>query len=548
MQNKSKEKSVGRVAIIFMIVLLIAFLTVVFLLRFGIEGEVIQKSGATIAGVWQNLFGGATYDINPGDDTILDNENASDTAVSVATGTVGSSTVDFEGDSAPAEVEKPSQKPSKKSSSSKKISKTATSSLNDINNDDASGSQESSDDFLAATIATSSNGTSSAGSESVSQIACSFPVPPFSTSTLSAKIIINEIAWMGSVSSTSESATAAANDEWMELKNSSTQDVELAGWSLLSNDGAIKIIFAAGDHISAGGFYLLARGTGGTVSARAQKTYSGGLSNAGAELALLDAQCGVSDFFDASSGWPGGNNTTKQTLERSLGHDGWQTSLSAGGTPGAENSTGAPAVQPATSSTQTTGSGGSVGTSGESDSTGEATTTDQTATSTDEASGTQTVFCPADHVVIEQIQIAGATSANDFVRLFNPSASSVDIGGWKLRKKSSGGTDASLKVLGKGSVIVPGGTFTWANSANGFAASVGADVSSTETIAADNSVAVMNASGTIVDEVAWGTGSNQYVEGNAFPTNPAANQMLERITVNGAMNDSDDNAADFALH
>ena len=99
-----------------------------------------------------------------------------------------------------------------------------------------------------------------------------------------------------------------------------------------------------------------------------------------------------------------------------------------------------------------------------------------------------------------------------------------------------------------GSVIAPAASFAWANSANGFAASLGADVSSTETIAADNSVALFDASGTIVDEVAWGSGTNQYVEGNPFPTDPSANQVLERRMVDGAASDSDDNATDFALH
>ena len=122
------------------------------------------------------------------------------------------------------------------------------------------------------------------------------------------------------------------------------------------------------------------------------------------------------------------------------------------------------------------------------------------------------------------------------------------MGGWRLRKKSSGGTDASLKVLGKGSSIAAGGYFTWANSAGGFALSITADVSSTETLAANNSVALMDASGTIIDEVAWGTGADQYVEGSAFPTNPAANQILERNAAGDAISDSDDNAADFALH
>ena len=87
----------------------------------------------------------------------------------------------------------------------------------------------------------------------------------------------------------------------------------------------------------------------------------------------------------------------------------------------------------------------------------------------------------------------------------------------------------------------------WANSENGFADSVNADASSTETLSADNSVALFDANGSIIDQVAWGTGTNQYVEGSAYPTDPTAGQVLERKVVGGAFVDADDNADDFIV-
>lgn len=151
------------------------------------------------------------------------------------------------------------------------------------------------------------------------------------------------------------------------------------------------------------------------------------------------------------------------------------------------------------------------------------------------------------HVVIAAVQIAGASTTNDFVKIYNPETSAIDLSGWKLHKKSSTGADYSLKEMPAGSSVPAGGIFTWANSANGFSTVTGADVSSTETLSADNSVALFDASGAMVDAVAWGTGAGQYAEGAAYPDDPAANQVLTRIFQNGTIVDTDNNATDFVI-
>ena len=151
------------------------------------------------------------------------------------------------------------------------------------------------------------------------------------------------------------------------------------------------------------------------------------------------------------------------------------------------------------------------------------------------------------HLLIVAVQIAGDSSGDDFVKIANPTANDIDVSSWKLHKKSSTGTDYSLKAFPKGTIISAGATLTWADSANGFDATIGADFSSEETLAVDNSVALLDASSSIVDAVAWGDGVNPYVEGDPFPTDPTANQVLTRITQGGAYLDTDDNAQDFQL-
>jgi hypothetical protein len=116
-----------------------------------------------------------------------------------------------------------------------------------------------------------------------------------------------------------------------------------------------------------------------------------------------------------------------------------------------------------------------------------------------------------------------------------------------LRKRSQSGADYSLRVIPADMTSEPGQYFAWANSAGGFAASIDANVSSTETLAGDNSVALMDADGNIVDALAWGTGTGQYSEGSPYPDNPAAGQVLVRKMAGGVPADTGNNADDFVL-
>lgn len=527
MKNKNRLIIAGT----FVLIVIVGFMIS---LRFNEGKSMMQKSLAIVAGSWQNLFGSATYDVS------ID-ENASDSADFSSTSTLfdGSTTFEQPSDDIPP-------LPAEKASSTKK--KTSSNDLSP----DPSGAQKVSSSDAAENFSQSTP----IDITSIVSSSCSFPASVNSTTQ---KIILNEIAWMGSPPANGETASAAANDEWIELKNISGTDITLGGWSVLDHEGDIKINFAAGDHIASGGFFLLVRGEQDQNASLPQKTYSGNLSNSGDEMAVLDPQCGISDILDASAGWPGGDNTTKQTLERNGDAEGWHTSSLPGGTPGLENSAGVVvqgnvstttiATTTVSSSPGAVGSGLDSGASSSTETSAINTTSTSATTTPSEASDTsETIACSPVHLVIAAIQIAGPSSSNDFVKIYNPTGASVDMTGWKLRKKSQTGTDSSLKALGAGSVVLPGAYFIWANSSGGFAQSIGADTSSTETLAANNSVALLDASGTIIDEVAWGIGTNQYVEGIAFATNPIANQLLERNTLGGAIIDTDDNATDFTLH
>ena len=161
-------------------------------------------------------------------------------------------------------------------------------------------------------------------------------------------IIINEIAWMGSLPKTGETATQAANNEWIELKNTTSALINLNGWKLTAQDGAPDIILDG--VITASGFFLLERTSDDTIPGiQADQIYVGALSNSGERLFLKNASGEIVNEANASSGWPAGDNDTKQTMQ--FAGSVWVTASS---TPRAENSAIAPSPSPETgSSTQT---------------------------------------------------------------------------------------------------------------------------------------------------------------------------------------------------
>ncbi len=141
-------------------------------------------------------------------------------------------------------------------------------------------------------------------------------------------VVINEIAWMGTENS--------ANDEWIELYNNTDNTINLDGWILKADDGTPEIKLSG--IILAESFYLLERTDDSTVpEISADLIYKGALGNDGEDLKLFDNSGNLIDEANCSSGWFAGDNSTKQTMERTDSGD-WQTSQNPGGTPKTENS------------------------------------------------------------------------------------------------------------------------------------------------------------------------------------------------------------------
>ncbi|OGZ67518.1 MAG: hypothetical protein A3C58_02080 [Candidatus Staskawiczbacteria bacterium RIFCSPHIGHO2_02_FULL_34_10] len=141
-------------------------------------------------------------------------------------------------------------------------------------------------------------------------------------------IIINEIAWMGN--------TNSINNEWIELKNTTSNIINLDGWLLKTTDNKIKVYLTG--QIPIQGFYLLERTDDDSVpNITADFIYKGALNNSGQSLELYDNANNLINDLAFTLNWPAGDNTTKQTMERT-DTGAWQTSDSPNGTPKAKNS------------------------------------------------------------------------------------------------------------------------------------------------------------------------------------------------------------------
>ncbi|OHA72919.1 MAG: hypothetical protein A3A27_02160 [Candidatus Wildermuthbacteria bacterium RIFCSPLOWO2_01_FULL_47_18] len=148
------------------------------------------------------------------------------------------------------------------------------------------------------------------------------PFFPFSTH---AQVIVNEVAWMGTAQSSS--------NEWIELSNTSDSSVNLLGWVLewATDTSSPKTIELSGS-IGPNGHYLLERTDDTTVPGiNADAIYAGALSNSGEKLRLRSPSS-IIQTLDFISGWPAGDNESKDTMQ-------WSSSkwVTAQATPKAKN-------------------------------------------------------------------------------------------------------------------------------------------------------------------------------------------------------------------
>lgn len=141
------------------------------------------------------------------------------------------------------------------------------------------------------------------------------------------------------------------------------------------------------------------------------------------------------------------------------------------------------------------------------------------------------VHSVSDHVMISEIQIAGNSSNDEFVELYNPTDAEVNLEGWRLRKTSaSGASTANLASTIYGSIPAHGYFLIAHPNYDGAAYADLLYTATSSGIAANNHVILYNDAGvTEVDRVGLGTAT--LPEGSLID-NPVTHGGVERQSCN----------------
>src|SRR3989344_680847 len=145
------------------------------------------------------------------------------------------------------------------------------------------------------------------------------------------------------------------------------------------------------------------------------------------------------------------------------------------------------------------------------------------------------------NVLINEVQVEGGVANDEFVELFNPSDSSVDITGWRLTRKTAGGSESNLAASLSGSVA-PQGHFLIAHPL--FDGGVDEDFVYSATssgIAINNTVVLYSDAGvSVVDKVGMGTAGDVETLSVENPDDDGSVSRVNSI-------DTDNNSQDFEV-
>lgn len=166
----------------------------------------------------------------------------------------------------------------------------------------------------------------------------------------------------------------------------------------------------------------------------------------------------------------------------------------------------------------------------------------------------------AGHVVISEVQV-GVTGAstNEFVELYNPTESMIELSGWVLSKKTAAGVDQDLLATFPSSTEIASHGYFLITHAD-YTGSTSADLAYTtpDSLAANNTIYLKNSSDIIIDKLGLGTTNDFEVSAKG---NPPTSGSVERKAnfdststsmniggtdqFNGNGEDTDNNASDF---
>lgn len=121
------------------------------------------------------------------------------------------------------------------------------------------------------------------------------------------QVVISEVAWAGTA--------ASANDEWIELYNTTGSAIDLSGWMIDDDDGSQQYVIASGT-IAAHSYFLI-EDVREATSASAGVIVNLSLSNTGDKLVLKNAAGETIDIVNSTGGtWFAGSSDPKKSMEK----------------------------------------------------------------------------------------------------------------------------------------------------------------------------------------------------------------------------------------
>ncbi len=162
------------------------------------------------------------------------------------------------------------------------------------------------------------------------------------------------------------------------------------------------------------------------------------------------------------------------------------------------------------------------------------------------------VSAAATHLVISQVQVGGSSgnggAGNEFVELYNPTNSTIDITGWRLRVENSTGTSFSNLVSSMSGSIAAHHYYLVGSPAYNGSAVVDAPYSASSSAIPANGTILLysDASVTLVDKVGMGTATDFETTAAPLPANDGSIQRkLDDTSAHGL--DTDNNLSDFEV-
>lgn len=156
------------------------------------------------------------------------------------------------------------------------------------------------------------------------------------------------------------------------------------------------------------------------------------------------------------------------------------------------------------------------------------------------------------NIIISEFRTRGPAGGNDeFIELYNNSAASVNISGWKIKGSNNAGSVSTRATVPVNTILNAGCRYLVTNNASGgYSGSAPSNLTYSTGITDDGGIAVTLADDTIVDQVGMSSGS-AYKEGTPLAsfgsTNSDRSYERKAVGANAGSQDTDNNANDFVL-